>query len=218
LLLLAFSRPDAALRGAAAYKLVDGECGHVNDFKGCVSFGGGGHKLPMKKRRLAKPETKQEVQIQQLSWLRRKALGEKSHGGFPQLDPSGGDNLLTKVPVDFYEQTQYFVNVSIGTPRQTRTVILDTGSSVFAVFCDKPPSKRSSVNSHIYLPHFIPAMAQRALFSASARPRGFAHGHDEGYEAPAIALVLVAACMLLISVRVARRRAAAQPCAVMPEC
>jgi hypothetical protein len=38
--------------------------------------------------------------------------------GFPDLSPSGGDKLLIKIPVDFYEQTQYFVNVSVGTPRQ----------------------------------------------------------------------------------------------------
>ena len=47
--------------------------------------------------------------------------GGHDDGDVPALDPSGGDLLLTKVPVDFYEETQFFVNVSVGTPRQTRT-------------------------------------------------------------------------------------------------
>lgn len=38
------------------------------------------------------------------------------------------------VPVVNHEDTQYFVNVSIGTPRQKMPVIFDTGSSVFGVF------------------------------------------------------------------------------------
>jgi len=39
-----------------------------------------------------------------------------------------------RVPVVNHEDTQYFVNVSIGTPRQKMPVIFDTGSSVFGVF------------------------------------------------------------------------------------
>jgi len=39
-----------------------------------------------------------------------------------------------RVPVVNHENTQYFVNVSIGTPRQKMPVIFDTGSSVFGVF------------------------------------------------------------------------------------
>lgn len=39
-----------------------------------------------------------------------------------------------RVPVVNHESTQYFVNVSIGTPRQKMPVIFDTGSSVFGVF------------------------------------------------------------------------------------
>jgi hypothetical protein len=49
--------------------------------------------------------------------------------GFPDLSPSGGDKLLIKIPVDFYEQTQYFVNVSVGTPRQV------SFASTVGLFC-----------------------------------------------------------------------------------
>ena len=49
--------------------------------------------------------------------------------GFPDLSPSGGDKLLIKIPVDFYEQTQYFVNVSVGTPRQV------CFASIVGLFC-----------------------------------------------------------------------------------
>lgn len=99
----------------------------------------------------------------QLNWVEQRAMhrasAEKESLHVPEMDPSGGDMLLTKVPVDFYEETQFFVNVSVGTPRQTRTVILDTGSSVFGIFCDPPPKAGDAQEgrSHIYLPHFIPA-------------------------------------------------------------
>ena len=31
-------------------------------------------------------------------------------------------------------ETQYFMNISVGNPRQNFTVIFDTGSSVFGIF------------------------------------------------------------------------------------
>jgi hypothetical protein len=39
-----------------------------------------------------------------------------------------------RIPLYNQFQTQYFINVSIGTPRQNFTVIFDTGSSVFGIF------------------------------------------------------------------------------------
>ena len=80
------------------------------------------------------------------------------------------------------------------------------------MFCDAPPSKRSSANSHIYLPHFIPAaasMAQRAIFSSPAS------SSPADVTAPAgVALVLAAACLLLFATRLTRQRAAARHAAV----
>eukprot|EP00802_Teleaulax_amphioxeia_P011055 Tamp_11085.p1 GENE.Tamp_11085~~Tamp_11085.p1 ORF type:complete len:525 (-),score=133.37 Tamp_11085:383-1957(-) len=54
-----------------------------------------------------------------------------------------------RVPVVNHESTQYFVNVSIGTPRQKMPVIFDTGSSVFGVFSQ---CMAQSVASDIGLP------------------------------------------------------------------
>jgi hypothetical protein len=39
-----------------------------------------------------------------------------------------------RIPVYNQLETQYFINISVGTPRQNFTVIFDTGSSVFGVF------------------------------------------------------------------------------------
>lgn len=54
-----------------------------------------------------------------------------------------------RVPTVNHENTQYFVNVSIGTPRQKMPVIFDTGSSVFGVFSKCMPE---SVAADIGLP------------------------------------------------------------------
>mmetsp|Transcript_44370 Transcript_44370/g.111080 ORF Transcript_44370/g.111080 Transcript_44370/m.111080 type:complete len:509 (+) Transcript_44370:11-1537(+) len=54
-----------------------------------------------------------------------------------------------RVPTVNHENTQYFVNVSIGTPRQKMPVIFDTGSSVFGVFSRCMPE---SVAADIGLP------------------------------------------------------------------
>jgi hypothetical protein len=53
----------------------------------------------------------------------------------PQRLTRGEAAQVDKVPLDTGLATQIFVNVSIGTPRQPLKVILDTGSSVLAVFC-----------------------------------------------------------------------------------
>ena len=149
----------------------------------------------------------------QLSWLQHRVAADTSDSlDVPQLSPTGGDRLLTKVPVDFYEQTQYFVNISIGTPRQVRTVILDTGSSVLGVFCDEPP-KGHGPHGHIYLPHFIPAgMLETAAIVL---------GPSRSEEGPvyAAAAVGVALCLLVVAVRARRARYehAAARAKVLPE-
>ncbi|EKX36601.1 hypothetical protein GUITHDRAFT_145651 [Guillardia theta CCMP2712] len=82
---------------------------------------------------------------------------------------------IDKVPLETGLQTQIFINVSIGVPRQTVKVVLDTGSSVFAVFCDKPPKKGARSFAHIYLPHFIPSFAS----AKSSHRSPTSTGHDD---------------------------------------
>ncbi|EKX48507.1 hypothetical protein GUITHDRAFT_105653 [Guillardia theta CCMP2712] len=162
-------------------------CSHVNDFKGCVAES---HPRRFSKMRLAKKRGRGQGSpylrkaTKQLAWLQKKAM--------------------SKVPVDFYEQTQFFVNVSLGTPRQTRTVILDTGSSVFGVFCDPPPKRGEATNSHIYLPHFIPASFLQTGVSVS---RKVSPEHEEGVESlTAVVALLVIANVVMFMLRTSRRR------------
>jgi len=190
------------------YNLVDAQCSHVNDFKGCVAES---HPRRFSKMRLAKKRGRGQGSpylrkaTKQLAWLQKKAMSKVNKDlGMPDLSPSGGDKLLTKVPVDFYEQTQFFVNVSLGTPRQTRTVILDTGSSVFGVFCDPPPKRGEATNSHIYLPHFIPASFLQTGVSVS---RKVSPEHEEGVESlTAVVALLVIANVVMFMLRTSRRR------------
>jgi len=45
---------------------------------------------------------------------------------------------LTRIPIMDKDQTQFFINISIGSPGQSRRVIFDTGSSLFGVFSKAP--------------------------------------------------------------------------------
>jgi hypothetical protein len=62
------------------------------------------------------------------------------HGPLPEIGGKKYQAPLATDVVGVYNkmETQYFINVSVGTPRQHLTVIFDTGSSVLGVFaqCD----------------------------------------------------------------------------------
>lgn len=61
------------------------------------------------------------------------------------ISENGGSRLaqtetLSRIPVYNKQETQYFINITIGSPRQQFTVIFDTGSSVFGLFAKAPPN------------------------------------------------------------------------------
>ena len=91
--------------------------------------------------------------------------------GFDGSDATSSTSL-DKVPLDTGLETQIFVTVSVGTPRQRFKVILDTGSSVFGIFCDSPPKKgERKFSAHIYLPHFIPFGGPQKKGGKGTHPR-----------------------------------------------
>jgi len=57
--------------------------------------------------------------------------------------------MLDGMPVFNRHGTQYFVNVSIGSPLQHFTVIFDTGSAVFGVFIRNSDLPKSTSFSHV---------------------------------------------------------------------
>ena len=94
-------------------------------------------------------------------------------------------------------------------PHSFLAVILDTGSSVFGIFCDAPPKggkagAEGGHRGHIYLPHFIPSSG--SLLQVMAGARGV--GDGEGWAVWDIAGCLCGALFVLLAVRRARARGA----------
>mmetsp|Transcript_42433 Transcript_42433/g.99624 ORF Transcript_42433/g.99624 Transcript_42433/m.99624 type:complete len:534 (+) Transcript_42433:228-1829(+) len=130
------------------------------------------------------------------SWERHKPSHSFNFGlpeGYDDEEEAASSSV-DKVPLDTGLQTQIFINVTMGTPRQQLKVILDTGSSVFAVFCNSPPKKGEPRFAHIYLPHFIPSFMGHHGPHDDDKPhptqkhRGRSHlwaTSEEAYEAPA---------------------------------
>jgi len=111
------------------------------------------------------------------------------------IPEDGGSRLastevLSRIPVFNKQETQYFINISIGTPRQEFTIIFDTGSSVFGLFSKAPPDY-----THRAIFNF--AEQVRALFTSGPRSAG-----AEAF------LVVLSACAILSAyvVVVIRRR------------
>ena len=69
---------------------------------------------------------------------------------------------VDRIPIVNQQGTQYFMEVGLGTPRQSFTVIFDTGSTVFGVFSYKsklPQSIRSKLPAH-YISQNLHALEQ----------------------------------------------------------
>ena len=79
----------------------------------------------------------------------------KRHRGQVEIvepeDEEQSKHGIDHVPVSINKmRTEYFVNVSVGSPRQTFTVLIDTGSSTLAIFSKLAPTHgRLAVNDGI---------------------------------------------------------------------
>jgi hypothetical protein len=101
------------------------------------------------------------------------------------IEEQGGSRLaqtetLSRIPVYNKQETQYFINISIGTPRQQFTIIFDTGSSVFGLFAKAPPN-----------------YTHRAIFNFAEQVRAIFRRTDSWQMA---AFLVVASCFILVSV------------------
>ena len=76
-------------------------------------------------------------------------------GALPRMIWSVGRDVsrhgIDHVPVTINDmRTEYFVNVTVGSPRQTFTVLIDTGSSTLAIFSKLAPTHgRLAVNDGV---------------------------------------------------------------------
>ena len=77
----------------------------------------------------------------------KASLGLKHHAS--PLTALSSEVLLDDMPVFNRHGTQYFVNVSIGSPQQHFTVIFDTGSAVFGVFIRNSDLPKSISFNHM---------------------------------------------------------------------
>ena len=72
---------------------------------------------------------------------------KRQRGKVEVLEPvSDAENRhgIDHVPVSINDmRTEYFVNVSVGSPRQSFTVLIDTGSSTLAIFSKLAPTHGS---------------------------------------------------------------------------
>lgn len=96
------------------------------------------HVLPAFKKTSARTLTQRAV---------RSAAGMMPHGA--SRTTLSSETLLDDMPVFNRHGTQYFVNVSIGSPLQHFTVIFDTGSAVFGVFIRNSDLPKSISFSHM---------------------------------------------------------------------
>jgi hypothetical protein len=103
------------------------------------------------------------------------------------ISEEGGSRLaqtetLSRIPVYNKQETQYFINISIGTPRQQFTIIFDTGSSVFGLFAKAPPN-----------------YTHRAIFNFAEQVRAIFRRTDSWQMA---AFLVVFSCFILVSLSV----------------
>merc|ERR1719163_1005699 len=67
--------------------------------------------------------------------LKHRPLTYERYMNFAEtLQMNGEANGAAEVPVKDYQNTQYFIDIDIGTPAQTFTVVPDTGSSNLWVY------------------------------------------------------------------------------------
>ena len=90
----------------------------------------------------------------------KQVLETNSGARLAMMADSKAAEPLTRIPIMDKDQTQFFINISIGTPGQSRRVIFDTGSSLFGVF-SKAPSEYAASSFH---------HSSMSIATASCRP------------------------------------------------
>uniref|UniRef100_A0A7S0NCV4 Peptidase A1 domain-containing protein n=1 Tax=Hanusia phi TaxID=3032 RepID=A0A7S0NCV4_9CRYP len=121
--------------------------------------------------------------------------------------PAQHQEVLTQVdriPIVNQKGTQYFMDVGIGTPRQTFTVIFDTGSTVFGVFANK-----HDLPAHIknQLPGYYFSENLHSLAQTSVRVREVPFFQRiAGSSVSAVAVLAVLNVVMIALIVVARRK------------
>jgi len=116
--------------------------------------------------------------------------------GAAKMYPAQHTSMLAEVdriPIVNKQGTQYFMDVGIGTPKQTFTVIFDTGSNVFGVFTYKNQLP-ASIKSKLLLTKSVSVRADpENILMLTDKPKRHPPAHAVEQEGVAVLLAMASA-------------------------